>query len=163
MLKLVRLLALLLTPVLFWGAWYVAPSILEGQSLRWLAGLVSVLWALEFYFFQRLGAVSGVEGLSSREHEKLLLRLRAVRKRVWWIGGIGLASALVIWLMASLNLPTSSPLYAGAVGFLLGISLSYLILIPGWLNESHDFVDEVKRQDTLAKKRAETSKVLDPK
>lgn len=163
MFKFLRLLTLLLTALVFWGAWYVMPSLLSGESLRWLAGLVSILWALEFYLFQRLGVLSGVEGLSSKEHERLVLRMASIRRRIWWIGGVGLASAIVIWVLASLDLPTTSPIYAGAAGFLVGISLSYLILIPGWLNESQDFMDEVKRQDTLKKKRVETAKKLQGK
>ncbi len=160
MLKVLRLLTLLVTPLVFWGAWYVVPGILDAQGLRWLSGIVTVLWGLEFYFFQRLGAVSSIDGLSSKEHERLVLRLAAIRRRVWWIGGVGLACALTIWLLAALQLPTSSPLYAGAVGVLFGISLSYLILIPGWVNESQNFIDEVRRQDVLAKKRAEAAKSL---
>jgi hypothetical protein len=153
---------LVITPLVFWGAWYIAPGLLDGQSLKWLAGSVSVLWGLEFYFFQRLSAVSSVDGLSSREHERLVFRLAAIRKRIWWIGGVGLASSFVIWILATMNLPTNSPLYAGAAGFLVGVSLSYMVLIPGWLNESHDFIDEAKRQDTLAKKRVEATKALKP-
>lgn len=162
MLKVLRLLTLLVTPLVFWGAWYVVPDVLDAQGLRWLSGVVTVLWGLEFYFFQRLGAVSSVDGLSSREHERLVLRLASIRRRVWWIGGIGLACALIIWLLAALQLPTSSPLYAAAVGVLFGISLSYLILIPGWVNESQNFIDEVRRQDVLAKRRADTAKNLQP-
>lgn len=160
MFKVLRLLTLLITPLVFWGAWYVVPDLLDAQGLRWLSGIVTILWGLEFYFFQRLGGVSAVDGLSSKEHERLVLRLASIRRRVWWIGGIGLACALLIWLMAAMQLPASSPIYAALVGILFGISLSYLILIPGWVNESQGFVDEVRRQDVIAKKRAENSKTL---
>lgn len=160
MLKALRLLTLLITPLVFWGAWYVVPNILDAQGLRWLSGIVTVLWALEFYFFQRLSVVSSVDGLSSKEHERLVLRLASIRRRVWWIGGIGLACALLMWLMAAMQLPASSPIYAALAGVLFGISLSYLILVPVWVNESQGFIDEVRRQDVLAKKRAETLKTL---
>jgi len=159
-LKAFRLLAIFATPLVFWAAWYVVPDLLAANGLRWLSGLVTVLWGLEFYFFQRLSAVSSVDGLSSKEHERLVLRLAAIRRRVWWIGGIGLACALCIWALVEMKLPMSSPLYAAAVGVLFGISISYLILIPAWVNESQHFIDEVRRQDVLAKRRAEASKTL---
>lgn len=160
MLKALRLLTILFTPLLFWGAWYVVPGVLDAEGLRWLSGIVTVLWALEFYFFQRLSAVSSVDGLSSKEHERLVWRLASIRRRVWWIGGIGLVCSLLIWILAAMQLATSSPLYAALAGVLFGISLSYLILIPGWVNESQHFIDEVRRQDLLTKKRADTSKTL---
>lgn len=55
--------------------------------------------------------------------------------------------------MAAMSLPASSPLYAALVGVLFGINLSYLILIPAWLNESQEFIDEVKREEQAKKKR----------
>lgn len=160
MLKALRILALLGTPLVFWGAWYVMPGVLGSSGLRWMAGIVTVLWGFEFYFFQRLSVISSVDGLTSKEHEKLVLRLASLRKRVWWIGGIGMISSVLIWIMAAQELPTTSPIYAALVGFLFGISLSYMILIPGWFNESQHFIDEVRRRDSLAKKIAETSKAL---
>lgn len=163
MLKAFRILLLLFTPLVFWGAWYVVPEMLNGQGLRWFSGLVTILWGLELLFYQRLGDVSKVDGLSSREHERLVMRLAAIRRRVWWIGGVGLFSALTIWLLAMLQLPATSPFFAAAVGVLFGISLSYLVLIPAWFNESQNFIDEVRRQDVLSKKRAESVKELNSK
>lgn len=161
MLKLARLIVLIATPIFFWGAWYYAPSLLEADGLRWLSGVVTILWALEFYFFRKLGDVSAVQGISTREHERLVLRLASIRKRVWWIGGIGLICALTMWVMSALKLPLSSPIYAGLVGVLFGISLSYLILIPGWFNESQEFIDEARRRDAQIKKQAEITKAID--
>lgn len=160
MLKAARLLAILVTPILFWAAWYVVPGLLAADGLRWLSGVVTVLWGLELYFLQRLSGVSSVEGLTSKEHERLVHRLSSIRSRVWWIGGVGLTCAITIWLLVEMKLPTSSPVYAAMVGVLFGISISYLILIPGWVNESQAFVDEVRRQEILAKRRAEASKAL---
>lgn len=160
MLKALRLLTLFVTPLLFWGAYYVVPNLLDREGIKWLAGIVTILWGLEFYLFQRLTVVSAVDGLSSREHERLVHRLASIRRRIWWIGGVGLFCSLLIWVFAYMQLPAASPVYAAMVGVLFGISLSYLILIPGWVNESQHFIDEVKRQDVLTKKRAETVKAM---
>lgn len=159
-LKILRLLTLIITPLTFLGAWYVVPGILDATGLRFLSGVVTFLWGLEFYFFQRLSTISAVDTLSSSENNRLLLRLATLRKRVWWIGGMGLISALLLWFMTAMELPMTSPVYATMVGVLLGISLSYLILIPGWLNESQRFIDEIKRRDVLTKKRAEAVKLM---
>lgn len=160
MLKILRLITLFVTPLIFIISWYVTPGLLDPSGIRWLSGIVTVLWALEFFFFQRLIVMSSVEGLSSREHERLVAKLNALRRRVWWIGGIGLICSLLTWVIAALQMTTSSPLYAALVGVLFGISLSYLILIPGWLGESQSFIDELKRRDSLEKKRAAVVKDL---
>jgi hypothetical protein len=158
-----RILLLCATPLLFWAAWYVSPSVLDAEGLKWLSGLVTALWALEFYFFRKLGEVSAVQGISSKEHERLLIKLASFRRRIWWIGGVGLLCSIVIWVLAASKLPTSSPIYAGFVGMLVGISLSYLILIPGWLNESQSFIDKVRQQEAQKKKQLDIVKIIDAK
>lgn len=40
----------------------MTPALVELGSLRWFSGIVTVLWALEFYFYQRLLAFN-VAGL----------------------------------------------------------------------------------------------------
>jgi len=161
MLKFIRLLVLVITPLVFCAAWYLAPTLLSADALRWLSGLVTLLWAMEFYFFRKLGEVSAVQGITSKEHERLIIKLSMLRKRIWWIGGIGLICSIIIWVLATLSLPATSPIYASMVGILVGISLSYLILLPGWFNESQEFIDEVRRQEALKKKLADITKVLD--
>lgn len=160
MMKFLRLLALFFTPLLFFGAWYVMPSLLNPEGLRWMSGIVTVLWGLEFYFFQKLAAVTSVDALSTKEHERLLLRLASLRNRVWWVGGIGLLCAIAMWLLAASGLSLTSPIYAAMAGVLFGISLSYLILIPGWIGESHSFMDKLKFRESQEKKRQEALKSL---
>jgi hypothetical protein len=126
-----------------------------------LSGLVTILWALEFHFFRKLGDVSAIQGITSKEHERLVVKLVALRKRIWWVGGIGLICSISIWILAALSLPVTSPIYASMVGVLVGISFSYLILIPGWFNESQNFIDEARRQEAMKKKLADTTKLLD--
>jgi hypothetical protein len=81
----IRLAVLISAPLFFWAAWYTAPALLEAEGLKWLSGLVALLWGLEFYFFRRLSEVSNVQGITTKEHERLVLRLTRLRKRVWWI------------------------------------------------------------------------------
>lgn len=161
MLKILRILVLFCTPLTFWGAWYLVPGLLDAAGLRWLSGVVTVLWGLEFYFLQRLTAVSAVDGLSSKEQERLVFRLAAIRRRVWWIGGIALACSALIWIITAIELPFASPVYATLVGVLFGISLSYLMLIPFWVNESQSFIDKVREEDLKVKRRAEAVQNLD--
>lgn len=163
MLKAFRLLVLLTTPLFFWGAWHVAPELLNADGLKWLSGLVALLWALEFYFFRKLSEVSAVQGITSKEHERLIFKLASLRKRVWWIGGIGFVCSAVIWLLAASKLPMTSPFYASMVGVLVGISVSYLILIPGWLSETQEFIDNARKSDASKKKQVDIAKVLESK
>ncbi|OIQ84246.1 hypothetical protein GALL_339370 [mine drainage metagenome] len=160
MLKAIRLIVLVITPLIFCAAWYIAPSLLGAEALRFLSGLVVILWGLEFYFFRKLGEVSAVQGITSREHERLVIKLSLLRKRIWWVGGIGLICSVIIWMLATLGLPATSPIYASMVGVLVGISLSYLILLPGWFNESQEFIDEVRRLEASKKKLADIAKLL---
>lgn len=160
MLTAFRLISLLITPVVFWGAWYFLPDLLTKEWLQWLSGIGGVLWALELYFLERLGSVTAVQGLTTRERERLLLRAAVVRRRVWWIGIVALACAGLIWLMAAMDLPTSSPLYAALVGVLFGINLSYLVLIPAWLNESQEFIERLNHEEQTKAKRDEVKNRL---
>lgn len=161
MLIFLRLLALLGTPLLFGAVWFAMPEVLAPDTLKWLMGIIVVLWALEFYFFQKLGDVSEVTGLSMRERERLNDRLSFVRGRVWWIGVIEIVCALLIWLMVAMGLPISSPWYAAAAGLLFGVSLSYLALIPGWLNETHRFIDAARAKEQERLLREQSLKALD--
>ena len=161
--KAIRLTVLLVVPLLFWGAWYAAPALLEAEGLKWLSSLVALLWGLEFYFFRRLSEVSNVQGITTKEHERLVLRLSHLRKRVWWIGGIGFICSSLIWLLAALKLPAASPFYASLVGVLVGISISYLILIPGWLNETQEFIDKTRQSEAIKKKQADIAKSTEAK
>lgn len=160
MLKAIRVLLLVVTPLVFLAVWHLKPALLEPSGLRFLSGIVSVLWALEVFVLQRLAAAGDVQGLSSREHERLTLRLASIRRRVWWVGGVGLASSLLLWLMAALDLAASSPLYAFMAGLLFGVTLSYLILVPVWHNETQHFIDEMKRRRELESRRREALDIL---
>lgn len=163
MLKLLRLLILFIVPLVFLAVWYAVPSILSPSRLMWLSGIVTILWALEFYFFQRLNFVSQVQGLSASEHGRLVLRLDSIRRRVWWIGAIGVASSLLIWFMAAMSLPATSPVYATMVGFLVGVSVSYLILIPFWIGESQHFIEEMALRESQRKRAEDAIEKLSPK
>lgn len=66
--------------------------------MKFSIGLVALLWGLEFYFFRRLSEVSNAQGITTKEHERLVLRLARLRERerVWWIGGIGFVCSSLI-------------------------------------------------------------------
>ena len=160
MLRLFRILILAFSTLAFWLAWYGLPELLTSESVRWLSAIFTVLWALELLFFRRLNEASSVTGLSTREHERLVLRLAEIRKRIWWIGLVVMASAIVNWLLAALGLPSSSATYAAMVGALFGISLSYLVLIPYWFSEVQSFIDSARLQAETLKRREDALKGL---
>jgi len=64
--------------------------------MKFSIGLVALLWDLEFYFFRRLSEVSNAQGITTKEHERLVLRLARLSERVWWIGGIGFVCSSLI-------------------------------------------------------------------
>lgn len=158
MLKLLRISILTISTLAFWAAWYGMPELLTPESVKWLSAIFTVLWGLELLFFRRLNEVSNVSGLSTREHERLVIRLEKIRRRIWWIGCIGMASALLNWFLAALGLPSSSAAYAAMAGALFGISLSYLVLIPFWFSETQQFIDAARLQAETQKRRDEAVK-----
>lgn len=158
--KLFRLVVLVSMPLLFLVAWHIIPELLGATSLRWMSGIVTFLWGLEIFFFQRLLTITPSENLSGKENGLLLWKLRDIRKRVWWIGSVSLFCAISMWILAATDLPMSSPLYATFPGVLLGISLSYLILIPSWVEETTEFSNRVRAREVDEKKRATASKDL---
>ncbi len=62
-----------------------------------------------------------------------------------------------------MKLPATSPFYASLVGILVGISISYLILIPGWLNETQECIDKTRQIEAIKKKQAEIAKATEAK
>lgn len=158
--RLIRVCSIAVATVTAWGAWYVSPGLLAGENLRYASGIVAVLWGLEFWLFQKVTALSGLEGLTSREGQRLVHKLRGIRKRIWWIGGMGLLSSVAIYLLAEFKLPASSPTYAAMVGVLIGISISYMILIPAWVEDVQGFIDRVKLEELEAKSRAKAADQL---
>jgi hypothetical protein len=160
MYTLLRLSAIAVPTLLFWAAWHVLPALVESTSLRWFSGIVTVLWALEFYFYQRLSALSSLPALSSKERERLHLHLSKIRARVWRVGAMGLVCSVALWVLAAMNLPAASAIFAAVAGFLVGVSLSYLAVIPRWLDELQRFQDKVQQQHMVEQKRAEALKTF---
>jgi len=157
MLRLLRLFIIGVMTGAFWAAWYSFPDVLEPDSITWMAGVGTCLWGLEFYFYQRLSQVSPDMTFTSEQNARLCLRLASIRNRVWWTGAIVLVCSFLIWLLARTNLPISAPIYAALLGFLLGINLSYLVLIPFWFSELLRFSDERRRRTILREKRKNLS------
>lgn len=161
MLKIIRLAILVITPIIFYGVWFVVPVLMQPDTTKWLLGIIVPLWGLELYFFQQLGDVSTVKGLSSKERQRLKLRLDYIRRRVWWVGGIATLCSLAIWIMIVMGLTADSPIYAAFTGFLFGVTISYLVLIPGWFGEIHGLIDDARNRDDLSKRREEELKNIE--
>lgn len=143
--------------------WYIAPELLDSTAIRYLTGIVAILWSLELYFYRQLGELTKQEGLNARQRERLLLRTSEIRRRVYWIGCIGLATSILLWTLASFSLPSSSPLYAALTGVLVGISISYIVLLPSWFEEISDFVDRIRHSEQTSKQRDAAVKKFDEK
>lgn len=161
MLKIFRLVILTMSPILFGLAWYVLPELLEPGALKWLSGIFAFAWTIEFVVLRMVdGLHTSVSSLSSREHERLGYRLVVIRGRIFWMAGIGLACTIVAWLLAVLNLPATSVLYAAAFGFLLGVCLSYLVLMPYWYKEVQHFLESIRLQADIETRRKAALKDL---
>lgn len=73
---------------------------------------------------------------------------------------MGLVCSVALWVLAAMNLPAASAIFAAVAGFLVGVSLSYLAVIPRWLDELQRFQDKVQQQHMVEQKRAEALKTF---
>lgn len=144
MLQVLRLTIILTMPVLLWAGWRVAPELISIANMRYLGAIFALVWVIAFHFLTKTADLSSLSGLSGHEYEKLVLRLAHIRQRVWWIGGIALTCAVLVWFIGSLPEASASPLAPLSVGFLVGVGLSYLLVLPGWFNELYAFMDTIR-------------------
>ena len=151
--KVWRILLIFLAPLLLTGASVVFPPLLSSESLRWMSGIVSVLWALEMYFLRHLESVSGVDGLTAKERERLTLRLESVRRRIWSVGIMCLFCSVVLLVISSSGW-SPQPMWAVlCVGCLVGVCVYYLSVIPVWYAEAQSFIDKARARVSQNKER----------
>lgn len=149
MLRYLRLAAIAGSTIGFWGAWYLFPALFHTSQLSYLGGISAVVWGMDLLFLRKLAEVSALAGLTNRERERLIEKLKNIRHRIWWIGGVCLLAALVIWMLVATELVGTSAVYAAFLGFLVGVVLSFLILIPSWFDELQGFIDRVNQERAL--------------
>ena len=156
MLRLLRVAIILTTPALFWLGWSIAPELIGAANMRTLGALSVGVWGLAFHFLRKSADLSSLPGLSGREQERVVWKLAEMRRRVWWIGGISIISGFLIWLIGSapgLSESAAAPL---SIGLLVGVGLSYLVVLPGWFNELLAFADTIRLREDK-KRRTETA------
>lgn len=165
MIRMIRISILLIVPIMFWGGSYLVPSVLKSENLTLLAGIVTALWGLDFIFFQKLGAVTNLNLLSSRDLALLNDRFSHIRQRVWYMAGICFSCSLLIWLIAAGQLISDVHVIAIVVGFLFAICIQYIAVFPFWFNELQAFQDRLKtseaektKRDSMLKQMADAAK-----
>jgi len=140
---------------MFWGAWYLFPKVLESARLASLVAVGAMVWTADLFFLRKLGELSSLDGLGNSERDRLLTKLDDLRMRVWWTGVVGLLCTAVIWVLVNTGLAAVSPLYAAALGFVVGVALSFLVLIPFWFNEVQRFIERVNHDKAVKESQAE--------
>lgn len=164
MVRSIRLLVLLASTLAFWGAWYVFPKIFESVRLSSLVAVGVAVWTADLFFLRKLGELSSLSGLSNGERDRLLAKLDNLRMRVWWTGFIGLFCTALIWIFVSTGLAAESPFNAAALGFFVGVPLSFLVLIPFWFNEVQRFIERVSHDKAIKESQeAEITKLTSKK
>ncbi len=153
MLRLLRLGIIISCALIFWAAWYIAPGLLSPRALYYFLSIWVPTWGLALYFYRKLSDLSTLKELKARPNHRLNLVLPELRGRVWWLAGVGVISNLLLWVIASTNLAQHSAIYGLSAGLLVGIELSYLVLLPFWLNEIHQFVERAKLDDNNSQRR----------
>lgn len=143
MLIAIRIGILVVCPVIFYAAVLAFPSLAEAESLKILAPLGGVVWALNLYFLRKLGDLATLEGLTNRERERLVLKLSEIRRRGWKASIAAFFCAITIWWIVASGMVKEAQWYLGAIGFLVGVILSFVVIFPFWLDEIQSFIDRV--------------------
>lgn len=164
MIQAIRLLIIAVCPAILWIGWMASPELISPGNMRYLAGVFVAVWGLTFHFFRKSAELSSLQGLSGREQERVVWLLADIRRRIWWMGGIGLIAGCLVWLIGSSSSVSSSPVAPIAIGLLVGIGLSYLAILPGWFNELYAFMDQIKlREDRKRRTEATLKQIADGK
>jgi hypothetical protein len=100
-------------------------------------------------------------GLTGREQERLVLRLAAIRSRVWWIGGVAVVSGFLVWLIGSMPTLAESPIAPISIGLLIGIGVSYAVVIPRWFNEIYSFTEVLRLREDKKRRTEAALKQID--
>lgn len=156
MLILWRLLAIIITPALTWLVWLAAPDLLSFTNLRFLVAVFGICWGMAFYFLRKTGEMTGLPGLSVRERDRMSLMMRDIRQRVQWIAAVTVICPLIVWFSGAALNERASWAIPVVTGLLVGVGVSYLVVLFSWLNEIHEFSDKIKLREAR-KESAEKS------
>ena len=155
MLVFIRLLIIASCSAILWLGWIISPDIISPSNMRYLGGLFLAVWGMAFHFLQKSSDLSALPGLNWREQERLVFLLAGIRKRIWWMGGVGLAAGCLAWFIGSMPEYSKDVFAPLSIGFLIGVSASYLFMLPKWFDELYAFVESVRLREDK-KKRAES-------
>jgi len=153
---LIRLSIILAAPFLLWLGWTSSPEMVSAASMRYLGGIFIGVWGIAFHFLRKSAELSSLPGLSGHEQERVVWKLADIRRRVWWIGGIAIVAGFLVWLIGSMPSLAESFIAPLSIGLLVGIGVSYIVVIPGWFNEIYAFADKIRLREDK-KRRTETA------
>lgn len=159
MFRVARYLPPFLLPGVFAIGWLRFPDLLQMDSLKLMSSILTLAWALELLLYRKAWDMTGMAGLSSREQDRLAVKVREVRRRLWITGAGCLVCVAVVWLITAMD-ERLSLLSAIVIGLLAGLSLSSLALIAMWFDETSAFMDQIRLKEANAKKRAEYAKTM---
>lgn len=155
-LNLVRLLIVLSMTALFAAAAALAPDLASNGSARFLMFVFVIVSSFAVHAMLRAQSLIDLDGLNRRERDRLHARLAIVRRRAWRIVWTAILSALIVWALSGVQDLGGTALGASVLGFLVGINLSYLAVLPSWFDEVSRFAEEVRKRQSL-QKNAETA------
>jgi len=164
MIFLLRLAIIIIAPTLMWLGWTAAPDLLSAGNMRFLGGIHIGVWGFAFHLMRKSADLINLPGLNSREQERLVRLLAEIRHRVWWIGGVAAASIFAVWLVGIMPAMVNSSIGPIAIGLLIGIGVSYAVVIPGWFNEIYSFSEVVRlREDRKRRTEVALKQISDGK
>lgn len=137
----------------YWAGSVIAPGLMSKTALGFFMGLFAILFGSCMFILPKISDLSTIEGLGTREREYLMVLLKEIRSRVWWVVGISAVGSCMIFFLGSASLPDRSPVKPLGIGFMLGLGVSYLIVLAGWYNEIHDFSDQIRLREERKHKR----------
>lgn len=158
MLRLLRFAIITLTTVLAYVLWWAYPGLFDGVRAASLISIFVLAFGITLRGLYRAQTIVESEGLASRERERLRYALADARKRAWWVMAIALVSALVVLVTVATPLTRDTPAGALIIGLLVGLNLSYLVVLRCWHEEFFLLSEEVHSRHRLRQQANDTLK-----
>jgi hypothetical protein len=139
-----RAILILLGATAFAAMAHYFPAVISGKAVKYFSAVFGAVATLLSVFFSQLNATTGVGVLSSREMERYTAARAGIRKRFWLVIGICLACSVLTWVLSETHISRNAAVDGFAVGFLVFVGISYLLVVARWINDLSGFADQMR-------------------
>lgn len=140
------------------AAWFLQPlwpGLASKEFMGAVGGIFAIAWGIFAFALPKLADLTGMEGMTSAERDRLDTNVQAARSKIWRSAGWSLACSFVLAFLAIAVSPESAPIVAAFTGFSAGVGAIFLRLGKAAHDEIYALSSEVNRRKADKKERAE--------